>query len=274
MNLEIFQPSYPLSLYIKSIICYENYSGESPYESVLPILNDQLIIELDGNDRLYNHSDLKTDHFANVNRSWLVGLQSKPITYISEKNANVISVQFQNGGLYTFFNIPSDEFQNKIIDSSLILPHVFDLLREQIAEQKSLKDKIKVLRVYFENQIKTPPNRLLMAKFIIQNMCIHNHSLSQLSQSLGYSQKHLIHIFKNQIGVTPKQFQKRFRFNSAIDLLHLPNRISYTDIALRCNYFDQAHFINNFKDFALKSPTEYSKIKKDYPHVLPLNSLR
>ena len=114
MNLEIFQPSYPLNLYIKSIICYENYSGESSYESVLPILNDQLIIELDGNDRLYNHIDLKKDHFAHVNRSWLVGLQSKPITYISEKNAHVISVQFQNGGLHAFFNIPSDEFKNRI----------------------------------------------------------------------------------------------------------------------------------------------------------------
>lgn len=274
MEVEIYHPQYPLNLYIKSIVCYTGYSAYSTYEAILPELNEQLIIELDGNTRYYNHQDRNPHHFATVQNSWIVGLQSKPTIYESEKDATIISVQFQNGGLKALLGIPSDEFSHQVIDADLILPQELPQLRIKIIAQKRLIDKIKVLKEFFETKIKKEPNHLLLSHYIARSMCFQNLNLAQTIHQVGYSQKHTIKIFKSHYGVSPKQYQKRFRFNKAIQLLHHSTQVNYADIALQCHYYDQAHFINDFKSFAFKSPKEYFNLEKTYHHVMPLNSLR
>ncbi len=91
-------------------------------------------------------------------------------------------------------------------------------------------------------------------KIIISNGKSH---ISNLSKSIGYSQKQLERLFKTHVGISPKQFSKITQFQNSIRLMRNKN-ISSVDVALTAGYFDQAHFNHTFKAFSGMNVKEYS----------------
>ncbi|PSR52711.1 hypothetical protein AHMF7605_03805 [Adhaeribacter arboris] len=63
--------------------------------------------------------------------------------------------------------------------------------------------------------------------------------------------------FTERVGVSPKLFARFKRFHQALALMNYPKPATWTDIALTCGYYDQAHFIKEFKTFSNQSPTTY-----------------
>ena len=83
-------------------------------------------------------------------------------------------------------------------------------------------------------------------------------SIAQISNKVGYSQKHLIKLFRDNVGVTPKEFLKIIRFQKTIEEIAAAKEIEWTAIANECGYYDQAHFINDFKIFSGFTPRKYT----------------
>jgi AraC-like DNA-binding protein len=78
---------------------------------------------------------------------------------------------------------------------------------------------------------------------------------------VGLSERRFIQIFRDQVGLTPKRFQRLRRFYSALDLIASVQSVDWPDIALACGYYDQAHFIHEFREFSGLSPTEYLPLR-------------
>ncbi|HLA96538.1 MAG TPA: AraC family transcriptional regulator, partial [Pyrinomonadaceae bacterium] len=95
-------------------------------------------------------------------------------------------------------------------------------------------------------------------------------SLANLSGKIGYSQKHFISMFKRQIGVTPKSFLKILRFQKAINDIERAANIDWTTLSQDCGFYDQAHFINDFKVFSGFTPEQYLKQKSDMLNYVPI----
>ena len=72
-------------------------------------------------------------------------------------------------------------------------------------------------------------------------------SITDLIQITGYSPKQFIQLFKKYVGLTPKQFHRIMRFNEILKLIKNNETILWTTIAADCGYFDQSHFIRDFK---------------------------
>jgi AraC-like DNA-binding protein len=82
-------------------------------------------------------------------------------------------------------------------------------------------------------------------------------SIGRLAGDLGWSRKHLIAKFREQIGLPPKTAARILRFNSAVRLIARGAELPWTEIAMRSGYYDQAHFIRDFNEFAGATPTEF-----------------
>ena len=73
--------------------------------------------------------------------------------------------------------------------------------------------------------------------------------------SEGYRRR-LIEIFTEQIGMTPKIFCRVCRFQRAINEIQR-RALPWTEIATGCGYYDQAHFINEFRTLSGLTPSDY-----------------
>jgi AraC-like DNA-binding protein len=81
--------------------------------------------------------------------------------------------------------------------------------------------------------------------------------IGSLAADLGWSRKHLITKFREQIGLPPKTAARVLRFNNAVRLIERGAELPWTEIAIRSGYYDQAHFIRDFNQFAGATPTEF-----------------
>ncbi|MEP5614279.1 MAG: helix-turn-helix transcriptional regulator [Cyclobacteriaceae bacterium] len=82
------------------------------------------------------------------------------------------------------------------------------------------------------------------------------YDIQQLADSLEISLRQFERLFKKSTGVTFKFFSRIVRFNHIFQLMK-DEKLSWIQIALQSGYFDQSHFIKNFKEFTGEEPSSY-----------------
>lgn len=86
-----------------------------------------------------------------------------------------------------------------------------------------------------------------------------NVTVEQLADETGYTPRYINQCFRREIAMSPKHFIKIIRFQSALDMLHSENRKSLSETASVLGYFDQPHFVKEFRDFAGITPKKYEQ---------------
>jgi AraC-like DNA-binding protein len=76
----------------------------------------------------------------------------------------------------------------------------------------------------------------------------------------------VIEMFDRSVGLKPKAYQRVRRLRRAFLLIDTPPRPSWTTIAHRSGYYDQAHFINDFRLLTGVSPSEYESTRSSVGH--------
>jgi AraC-like DNA-binding protein len=82
-------------------------------------------------------------------------------------------------------------------------------------------------------------------------------NIAAVADRIGLSSKRLVERFKTAVGVAPKRYCRILRFQHALKCAERGRRVDWTQIAVGCGYFDQAHFIHDFRSFAGITPTGY-----------------
>lgn len=83
--------------------------------------------------------------------------------------------------------------------------------------------------------------------------------LSEISQSAFISKRECLRLFKNIIGISPKQYLIQMRLQNAEKML-LETTCSITEICITCGFQDQSYFTKTFrKQFGI-APGKYRKI--------------
>lgn len=86
-----------------------------------------------------------------------------------------------------------------------------------------------------------------------------NLKINLLIQQLSISQSQLEKRFRKIVGASPKKFASIVRFRNVLKIAH--HERSMTQLGLEAGFFDQAHFIKDFKSFTGLTPERYFKIK-------------
>jgi len=82
-------------------------------------------------------------------------------------------------------------------------------------------------------------------------------SIQEISEKVNISQRQLERKFAELIGVSPKQYLRLTRIKKVIQMIEHNQSLNLTDIAYYCGYFDQAHFIKDFKHITDQTPSSY-----------------
>jgi AraC-like DNA-binding protein len=78
--------------------------------------------------------------------------------------------------------------------------------------------------------------------------------VNTVATELGVSERHLRRVFRQSLGVSPKEFAKLERFHRALREARRGGRPSWASIAVEAGYYDQAHLIAEFRAISGVTP--------------------
>lgn len=264
-------PTQPLRSIVKSIYYYEGYCGTSQAENILPDGTPQWVIALDDRVRRAKWNPDAPFFPIELRHSWIKGICSSPITFEPEQDATVLSVQFEPGGLTRLLGVPAHELSEAFFSAEDLMGNDVSPLREQLLLAGSVMGKIVLIEQYLAQKLAQFDPGASLTDRILAQYPIESTALGILSDETGISQKHLIHTFKQQVGLTPKKLQLLWKVNKAIGVLSEGSISNFAQVAFDCGFYDQSHFILNFKRITGLTPKAYLSAARLYPHVITID---
>jgi AraC-like DNA-binding protein len=275
MILQIHKPAFPLNKFIENLIYYDDPAVFHNLDRFLPDGNTEIIIDLtEKPQHIYDNETLMEIQICRF--AWVSGVRAQPITIPSGKGSRMLIVAFKKGNAFPFYSFPMGELTDTVVDADLVFGRGIHDLREQLLATKSIGRMFQLVGTFLLRQAGDAIWEDLYTKCIDYALSnIVNQPtiprLHQLSEQIGYSQKHFISLFRDQVGVSPKQYLKIMRFQKAIRTIENNDFIRWSQIALESGYYDQAHFINDFKLFSGFTPNEYIKRRTDILNYVPVD---
>lgn len=167
-------------------------------------------------------------------------------------------VCFLPGYAEFFFKYPIDMFSESEVPVQDVLPHAEELLRS-IAEQASLEDRVRAFERYYLNHFNETLQINPLINYLTEKIisCHGTLNVNELSRETGYSTRYILKAFEKHVGLPPKLFSRIIRFQHVIQLLENNQYGQTLDHIYELGYFDQNHFIKDFKNFSLLTPKKY-----------------
>jgi AraC-like DNA-binding protein len=265
-------PGPPLSYFVENLWFYRDLDLGHTREKLLPDASMELIIDLgDGPKKLYDR-DQQTRH-ANYNRCWISGMQRKYIVIGAETGSSMMGVHFRTGGAAPFFGFPISELAGEVVELDLIWKREILALREQLIETESIDRKFDLLQSHLVGKAQhrlAPDTTISIALSSLDTWPVLK--LRDLASNLGLSHKQMLARFDCRVGLTPKFTSRLIRFRKSLNTIcAAPAEADWANLALDCGYYDQAHLIHEFQEFAGTTPAEYQRTHLEFPLYLPLD---
>jgi AraC-like DNA-binding protein len=261
----------PLNQFIDHFFYYTGFNPEHTVDRYLPDGEVQIIFDLtDYPKYIYDNESLT--EIQSCQNVWFSGFRTEPITIPAGRESEMLIVQFKKGKAFPFLSEPMNNLTNYVVDAELVLKAEILNIREQLLELNPPERKFRCLE---ENLLKCYLRQLRENPFVDFAISKIYHSPSQvsikeISENVGYSHKHMVKIFKENVGVTPKTFLRIIRFQKAIQQIENHDFVDWSSIAYNCGFYDQSHFIADFKLFSGFTPTEYLKHRGDNLNYIPI----
>jgi AraC-like DNA-binding protein len=97
--------------------------------------------------------------------------------------------------------------------------------------------------------------------------------ISNLGAAAHGSSTYVAKRFKEVIGVTPKRLARNYRFTATVLAIDVAAPIDWGDVAARAGYFDQSHFVHEFREFTGLTPTRYIEVRQRFLREHPDHAL-
>ncbi|MEZ4445092.1 MAG: helix-turn-helix domain-containing protein [Polyangiaceae bacterium] len=78
--------------------------------------------------------------------------------------------------------------------------------------------------------------------------------MGEVAEALGVSERNLRRVFREAIGMSPKEFARLARFHRALREASASDRVDWAGVAVASGYYDQAHLIAEFREIAGVTP--------------------
>ena len=188
----------------------------------------------------------------------IVGSMTKSLSVTLQPNAKYFGVRFRPGGASSFLNISLKE----IADTQLKLEDVWRNAYSEfsdVMDNKQVKRQIETVENLLEKQLSNNAigNRKVQAAITLLNAHDGNYSVNMLSRTLEISRQHLNRIFTEAVGLNLKMFSRIVRLQAALKCARRAPVNDWALFALENGYYDQAHFISDFKDLTGVTPTNF-----------------
>jgi AraC-like DNA-binding protein len=191
--------------------------------------------------------------------SELVGQRCGWYKHATTGAVNLISISFKPGGLSPFIPFPVADATATAIPFSSLPGTLFSEMEARVFEETDLAKKVAIIEgILLRQLLKNAGKSNQVSEFITRLNAINEFpSIAGFLQYYTINRRKLERDFDYHVGVSPKFLQRVLRFRKAMLSFHQSANRNLTALAYDCGYFDQAHFINDFKEFTGLSPKKF-----------------
>lgn len=253
---QIFDPTSDLRPFVQ---CY--WSLEGP--RIATPTNNTIVP--DGSMKLIFHYGDPYTHFPKqggpvaLPRCFLIGQLTRPFEVGPTGKTGTFFVRFHPDGFLPFAPAPIRTMENAAIPLEVLFGDEGKDLEQQIMNARATPERITVIEAFLLNRLTDAKADNFLVKASVETILkAKGHpSIDEISNLMNINRRQLERKFSAMIGLSPKQLSKIARLQATLKLLRAKKTGSLTTLAYEGNYYDQAHFIRDFREFTGITPKEF-----------------
>jgi len=254
MFFQRIEPDKELSRLVECYWIIRNEDATPQKQKIIPDGFTELIFHFGDPFRIQLNKEWEVQ-----SKSLLAGQIDKYFFLENTGVADILGIKLKPAALTHLFNLNMHEYTNKVVNTHTIPSAPFNDLEKNIRHTSLPEDRIgsinsclKELTKNIHDKKHIPVDKAINLIFDKKGMI----TVSEICGALYIGERQLQNLFKRYVGLSPKLFARIIRF-SYIFQLQEKNEQNWAGLAYEAAFYDQAHFIRNFKNFTGESPAAY-----------------
>ena len=175
-------------------------------------------------------------------------------------------VRFASGIIPDCLRVSAQELIEHHFSLQDVIPHA-DQLFETVVSQSNFSDQVASFQQFFEGtsarQLAPLTQAVVQRIFALQG----NVRIDELAELTGYTTRTIQRQFRADMGMTPKQFGRIVRCQSAVYQINHSDQVVFSDMAFDLGFSDQPHFLREFKKLVHATPMTYQNRVKQQTYL-------
>jgi AraC-like DNA-binding protein len=257
MFFQRIDPAPELKNIIECFWIVENEAAAPVKQKIIPDGFTEIIFHLKDPYRIRIGSQ-----WQNQSRNLLAGQIRKHFWLENTGATHVVGVKLKPASLTRLFALDMHSLNDRVLDISMVLKDPAALINI-VALSENNEEIVASLSKYFKGLpgIDSQPGPVDKA---IDMIFVKNGMVTgaELCEEAGVGERQLENLFNKWVGLSPKLYSRIIRFNYIFQLVNEKHK-NWTDLTYEAAYYDQSHFIRNFKSFTGESPSAYAFDEKN-----------
>lgn len=249
MNYREIKPRYPLGSFVECFWTLASDAPETNPERILPDGCVELILNFGAEFSQHCEEQRKLQP-----RNFLVGQMTGPILISPTGAVQLIGIRFHPGGTLPFLRLPLHEITDQVVELGGLSNKLESDLLNATSASASLAEKVIAVEEFLTSELvnrKHDSRLMILAARIVESGGLV--SVDQLASDAGISSRQLERRFLREVGLGPKLLGRIIRFQQVFRAVEQCDA-AWAAVAIECGYYDQAHLIRDFHQFARQTP--------------------
>lgn len=258
MTYQTFAPPPVLSDYVRFFWAFSGEaSPEQPYiYRSMADASTELVLHV--SSHFWELSDASDSPHQKQSLAIIHAQSNKYQRFITDQPFQIFGAYLYPYTLPALFGIPAEDLSNQLVAWDAIWAKAGAELMEQTMLATDIHSKINLISRFLLKKMPAqtaPP--LLKALRQVVHQPFGLPSVERLASDCNVSVRQLERLCKHYCGFSPKLFTRLLRFHRAMNHYPTAGFGHLTDVAYACGYYDQSHFIHDFKAFSGYHPKQY-----------------
>jgi AraC-like DNA-binding protein len=186
------------------------------------------------------------------------GQLTRPLVLRSAGNAGVLGVRFRPEGARAFFGMPMRHATDQRISVDSLSAGEGARLAGDVAPAADDAARASIAEDFVLGRLHGDDATVAAAVAMLEGSA-GGITMDDLVAASGIGRRQLERRFGDMVGIGPALLASILRFRSVFDLIEHDGSRPWTDAALAAGYYDQSHFIREFRRFVGCTPSEFSR---------------